>query len=72
MAVKIVTFWSTLIRYAHDYGQAKLSGDPERIAAAQAKLEEYEALCLREDVEMKLDAPLKSKSKSKAMSEYWT
>lgn len=72
MSVKIVTFWSTLMRYAHDLGQARLSGDPERIAAAQAKLDEYEALCRREDVELKLDAPFKSKSKPKAMSEYWT
>jgi hypothetical protein len=54
--VKIVTFSSTLMYKAKQVGKAKLAGDPEEIAKAEAALKEYEDLCLASD-EMQIDIP---------------
>lgn len=54
--VKIVTFSSTLMQRAKEVGKAKKSGDPEAIAAAEARLKEYEALVLKSD-KMVIDLP---------------
>lgn len=56
MSIKTVTFASTLMHKARAVGQAKLAGDPEEIAKAEAALKEYEALVLSSD-EMMLDTP---------------
>jgi hypothetical protein len=56
MAVKTVTFMSTLMHYAREAGKARQSGDPERIKAAEEKLKEYEALVSSSD-ECKVDIP---------------
>jgi hypothetical protein len=47
--MKVVTFWSTLMRYAYELGQARLSGDKDRIHAAKAKHDAYRDLCLEAD-----------------------
>ena len=47
--MKIVTSLQTLMCYAREVGEAKKSGDPQRIAEAQRKHDEYKALCLRAD-----------------------
>lgn len=57
MAVKVVTFSSTLMHKAKAVGRAKLAGDPEALAKAEADLAEYEALCLMAD-EMQMDLPV--------------
>lgn len=49
MPIKTFTFWSTLIQLAYEEGQAKLSGDPERIAKATEAHESYRDLCLKSD-----------------------
>lgn len=49
MALKTVAYWGTLMRLAHEAGQAKLSGDAERIAKATAAHDEYRDLCLASD-----------------------
>lgn len=56
MAVKTVTFSSTLMHKARAVGKAKLSGDPEEIAKAEAALKEYEDL-VRESDEFQIDIP---------------
>jgi hypothetical protein len=56
VAIKTVTFASTLMYKAKQVGKAKIAGDPEEIAKAEAALEEYEALVLASD-EMLLDSP---------------
>lgn len=55
MATKVYTFYSTLLHKARELGQAKLSGDPERIAKAQAAHDEYADLCKHPEVEMQVD-----------------
>lgn len=52
---KIITFYSTLLHKARELGQAKLSGDPDRIAKAQQAHDEYADLCKRPDVDMHID-----------------
>ena len=54
--VKIVTFWSTLIRLAKAWGDAKQQFGPDSWQAmeAHARLKQYESVCLRDDVEMHL------------------
>jgi hypothetical protein len=52
---KIITFYSTLLHKARELGQAKLSGDPERIAKAQKAHDEYAELCKHPDVQMQVD-----------------
>lgn len=47
--MKTVVLLSTLMRLAHELGQARLSGDVERIAAAQTAHDEYHDLCLVAD-----------------------
>lgn len=55
MVTKIYTFYSTLLHKARELGQARLSGDPERIAKAQKDHDEYADLCKRPDVSMQMD-----------------
>lgn len=43
-SVKTYTSFSTLIKYAHDLGKAKKSGNKEAIESAQEKLDNYENL----------------------------
>lgn len=52
---KIYTFYSTLLHKASVLGQARLSGDPERIAKAQREHDEYAELCARPGVKMQVD-----------------
>jgi hypothetical protein len=52
---KVYTFYSTLLHKAREVGQARLSGDPERIAKAEADHDEYVALCKLPNVEMQMD-----------------
>ena len=52
---KVYTFYSTLLHKARVLGQARLSGDPERIAKAQKAHDEYVDLCKRPGVEMQID-----------------
>ena len=47
--VKIITSFYTLMQYAHELGQARLSGDRERIEEAQKKHDEYRDVCLKAD-----------------------
>jgi hypothetical protein len=56
MPVKTVTFWSTLIKLAHEAGQAKLSGDEELIRKTTEAHDAYRDLCLKSD-EMILPEP---------------
>lgn len=55
METKVYTFYSTLLHKARVLGQARLSGDPEAIAKAEAAHDEYAALCSRPDVKMQMD-----------------
>lgn len=52
---KVYTFYSTLLYKARVLGQARLSGDEERIAKAQQDHDEYAALCQDPNVEMQMD-----------------
>ena len=47
--MEIVTSWETLMMYAKELGQARLSGDEERIAEAERKHDEYRDICLKSD-----------------------
>ena len=47
--MELVTFWTTLMEYAYEVGQARKSGDKKRLAEAEKKLEEYKAVCLMAD-----------------------
>ena len=51
--IKRVVYWETLITYARELGQARLSGDEERIKKAQERHDAYTTICLDAD-EMKL------------------
>lgn len=53
---KIVTFWSTLIRLAREFGNAKQEHGPDSWQAemAHARLKQYESIVLRDDAEMLL------------------
>lgn len=44
-----MTTWSTLMSLAHELGQARLSGDENRIEKAEKEHEEYRQLCLKAD-----------------------
>lgn len=52
---KIITFYSTLLHKARELGQARLSGDADRIAKAQKAHDEYADLCKHPDVQMQMD-----------------
>lgn len=52
---RIITFYSTLLYKARELGQARLSGDPERLAKAQKAHDEYAELCKHPDVQMQID-----------------
>lgn len=43
----MITTWNTLMSYAHELGQARLSGDNERIRKAEKAHEDYRQLCLK-------------------------
>jgi len=47
--VKVVTYMSTLMHYAHVLGQARLYGTPEEVERAQRKHDEYARACLESD-----------------------
>lgn len=47
--MEIVTSFSTLMKLAHELGQAKKSKDPERIKKAQERHDAYRDLCLKAD-----------------------
>lgn len=49
MTIKTVTYAETLIRLAHELGQARQSGDPQRIAKAERAHEDYRQTCLDSD-----------------------
>lgn len=55
--VKTYVFYSTLLHKARVLGQARLSGDEERIAKAQEDHDAYVALCRDPDVTMQIDLP---------------
>lgn len=57
MTIKTVTYLPTLMMYAKELGEAKLSKDPERIRKAQEQHDQYQELCLQSD-EMLLGANL--------------
>lgn len=54
--MKTVAYFSTLMRLAHELGQARLSGDPDRLAAAERAHDEYRDVCLAAD-ELRLTGP---------------
>lgn len=47
--MKIITSLETLMKYARDLGEARLSGDAERIKIAQERHDAYRDICLRSD-----------------------
>lgn len=47
--MKIITFWSTLMKYAKELGQAKLRGDEQEIKEAQKRHDDYKSECLKSD-----------------------
>ena len=53
LVVHTVVYWSTLMAYARELGQARLSGDEARIAEAERKHDAYRDACLAAD-EMRL------------------
>lgn len=49
MAVKTVCYFSTLMKYAYELGQARLTGNPALIEAAERDHNWYRDLCLQAD-----------------------
>ncbi len=49
MSIEVVTSLPTLMRYAYELGQARLSGDLERIAEAKLVHDDYAQACIRAD-----------------------
>ncbi len=49
MSIEVVTSLQTLMHYAHELGQARLSGDTERIAEAERVHDDYAQACIRAD-----------------------
>ena len=47
--MEVVVSWQTLIMYAKELGQARLSGDPERIRKAKERHDDYVAVCKKAD-----------------------
>ena len=47
--VKIVASWNTLMKYAHELGQARLSGDADRITKAKADHTAYADICKKSE-----------------------
>jgi len=58
--MKVVTFFSTLMRYAREEAEARRSGDPVRIEKAATAHEEYRQMCLVAD-EMRIPCPSNAK-----------
>jgi len=50
--LKVVAHLRTLLNYAGELGAAEKSGDPERIAKAKKRHDDYAALCTTPGVEM--------------------
>lgn len=47
--MELICFWSTLMESAKELGQARLSKDPDRIAKAEKKHNDYRGICLKAD-----------------------
>lgn len=47
--MEIVTSWITLFRLAGEVGEARKSGDTDKLAEAEVALRSYERLCLEAD-----------------------
>lgn len=47
--MEIITSWQTLMKFAKELGDARVSGDKERIAVAQKKHDDYRDACLQSD-----------------------
>ena len=47
--MELVCFWETLMEYAYELGQARLSKDQNRIDEATKKHEAYRDMCLKAD-----------------------
>lgn len=47
--MELVTSWQTLMMYAKELGEAKKSGNEERIKEAQEKHDTYRDICLKSD-----------------------
>ena len=47
--IKVVTYFSTLMKYAKEEAEARKSGNDDRIKEAEAKHKEYQQLCLKAD-----------------------
>jgi hypothetical protein len=62
--MEIVTFFSTLMRYAREEYDARQSGDASRIAKASANHEAYRQLCLKAD-KMQIPDPSIRKNNTK-------
>ena len=52
--MRIVCFWSTLMRYAQALGKARATGNEKEIKKAEQQHDTYKNLCLQAD-EMILD-----------------
>jgi hypothetical protein len=52
MTVQLHAFLSTLMRYAHELGRARRSGDEAAIREARERHDRYAQLCLRDDVNL--------------------
>ena len=47
--MKVITSFRTLCQYVHALGEARRSGDPERIARAEAEHDAYRKACIEAD-----------------------
>ena len=47
--IKTITYLSTLMQFAHELGQARLSGDSDKIEKAKKAHDSYKDLCLKSD-----------------------
>ena len=54
MSIKVVTNFGELMRLARLLGDAKLSGDIERIKEAERNLKSYEELCKKSEMQIGL------------------
>ena len=47
--MKVVASWTTLMQYAKELGDARRTGDAEKITAAKKKHDDYRDACLSAD-----------------------
>jgi len=47
--MELVTSWVTLFRYARELGEARTSGDKEKIKEAEKNHDAYVEMCLKAD-----------------------